>query len=490
MQNLFLLLIFLFFVPNNSYSQKFQNKTYTANQLKADLLVFKEALIAVHPALYKYQTPIEFEEQCEKVEKALKDGMTDLDFLKLVSTITKTIGCGHTGAYYGISRKEGKKLKKLPVEKRDTANYLPFNGSFRDHQLFVGTSFDTLLSSATEIFSIDGHSVTDLEQAVFDFPSISEDGKGKRLSTFLAKKGILMSVFTTFFPVKDSVELLIDTNEGKITQKFKTLKNYEILTPAEPSYDTTAWNLKFRMGKFKQKYLRTFASIFFYQHYNKDIAALRINGFNSGDKPMLDLIFDTLKAQKTKHLIIDLRGNLGGDIRSVNTLLSKTLSTEHTYTLSKKNIPAEIKRKRHKEFFLIPFLRTLLIRVSHKKMKIAGQSVLAKTIKPAKENRFQGKIYVLIDNGSFSGASVYSSILQNDKQALFIGEESGGVAQMTNGAIYFFPKPPNSKISIRIPRYQINHQIVGGKKGRGVLPDYKVKETVTSFINGEDKGLS
>ena len=50
----------------------------------------------MHPALYEYQTPIEFEEQCEKVEKALKDGMTDLDFLKLVSTITKTIGCGHT----------------------------------------------------------------------------------------------------------------------------------------------------------------------------------------------------------------------------------------------------------------------------------------------------------------------------------------------------------------------------------------------------------
>lgn len=91
--SLFLLFVYSFCLPSTSFSQQFQDTTYTAYQLKADFKVLKEALIAVHPALYEYQTSAEFEEKCQKVESSLKDGMTDLDFLIAVSAITKTIGC-------------------------------------------------------------------------------------------------------------------------------------------------------------------------------------------------------------------------------------------------------------------------------------------------------------------------------------------------------------------------------------------------------------
>lgn len=488
--NLFLpLLISLLFIPTLIFSQKFQDKTFTANQLQADFEVLKEALKAVHPALYEYQTPAEFEARCQKVENALKDGMTELDFLIQVSTITKSIGCAHTTTYSINDKAESKRLNKLPIEKRDTFNYLPFNGSFRNHRLFVGATQDSLLNPTDEIFSIDGHTVAELEQKVDEYPSRSEDGVGTRLKEFFAKEGILNIVYATFYPIQDSVLVEIGSPEKKVKKYFKTFKSHEISAVPAPAYDSTQWDLKFREDRFKKKYSHTFNSIFFYQHQEKDIATLKIKSFQSDSKKMLDLIFDDLKAKNTKNLIIDLRGNGGGDPRPVNTLLSKTLSKNHSYSLAKRKIPSEIKGTKYKEFFLAPFLRSILIGSLFKKKKVAGKKVLTKTIKPDTENGFKESIYVLMDGGVGSGASMFCAILKNDKRAIFLGEETAGAAQVTNGALYFFPNAPNSSISIRIPRYKFNHQITGGKKGRGVEPDYIVKETIESFKNKEDLGL-
>ena len=92
----------------------------------------------------------------------------------------------------------------------------------------------------------------------------------------------------------------------------------------------------------------------------------------------------------------------------------------------------------------------------------------------------------VLQDSSFSGSSMYASIIQNDNRATFFGEETGGAKDVTNGATYYYPKLPNSRCSIRIPQYRIDHQTKEGNKGRGVIPDYEVKETVESFKNGED----
>ena len=491
MKNTILLLFttYLFASPFNSFGQKFQDRTFTAIQLKEDFKVLKAALTSIHPSLYSFQTEKQLAEKFAKVEASIEDGMTELDFLTLVSTITKSIGCGHTSTHQWNSRAERKRLKKLPIEKRDTLNYLPFNGSFRDHRLFVGESFDSILASNMEILSIDNHSITELEQKVYNFPSISEDGQGKRLTHFLGRTQVLRNIYTVYFPLKDSVELILQLPEGPIRRKFKTKKKNEFIS--EPVLqDSTQWDLKFREGKVKNKYRRMHSSIHFYQHINRrDVALLDITTFKSGFKPTYNLIFDYLKKQQTKHLILDLRGNLGGDIESVIKLLSHTLTKSHTFTMSGRKIPREVKKTEYKEFFILPFIRSLLINSKFKKKKLNGRRVYSRTIKLATENHFDGQVYVLINGGSFSASSFFSAILKNDKQAIFIGEESGGAAELSNAGLYFLPKSQNSSITIRIPRFLIDYQIIGAEKGRGIQPDYIVKETIDSFLKEKDVGL-
>ncbi len=491
MQNSILrvLLISLFFCPTLIFSQKLQDKTFTANQLQADFKVLKEALKAVHPALYEFQTPAEFEARCQKVENALKDGMTDLDFLALISSITKTIGCGHTYPYKKYSKAEKKRLKKLALEKRDTFNYLPFRGRFIENRLFVGESFDSLLSPTTEILSIDNHPIAELKQKTFDYPGFSEDGQGERLAQFYGKIGLLRVVYSIYYPVKDSVELMLQLPEGKISRKFKTKKSYEFKSERK-LLDATQWDLKFRKGEVKKKYRRMFNSIDFYQHVDRpDVALLNIKAFGGSFKSGYDLVFDYLKAQDTKHLIIDLRGNLGGSIEAVIKLLSQTLTQPHTYTIFKRKIPSIVEESRHKENFLRPFFRKRFLKKKYKEREAEGQTVLARTIKPAIENHFDGQLYILTDGGSFSSASIFSAILQNEKNALFFGEETGGAAQLTNAVAYFEPKLNHSRITLNIPIYRINHHVEEGEKGRGIRPDHEIKETITTFLNGKDEVL-
>jgi C-terminal processing protease CtpA/Prc len=51
------------------------------------------------------------------------------------------------------------------------------------------------------------------------------------------------------------------------------------------------------------------------------------------------------------------------------------------------------------------------------------------------KNAFKGKVYVMINRGSFSASSVISSNLKGSKRATFVGEETGGAYNGTVAGI-------------------------------------------------------
>ena len=81
------------------------------------------------------------------------------------------------------------------------------------------------------------------------------------------------------------------------------------------------------------------------------------------------------------------------------------------------------------KFFKIlgaPFYYT----IGYLKVRKEGEKYLYSTRfskqKPPKPNNFKGKVYVLINGGSFSASSIISSNLKSTKRAIFVGEETGG----------------------------------------------------------------
>lgn len=479
---LFILFCTITMAANSASGQVLQDSVYTKAEIIEDLDFLKGALKAVHPALYEYQTEEEVDALFAKAKNQVKERMTDWDMLNLIGPIAKNIGCGHTSVAKVSTKAERKIMKKNKLNSLDTVRFLPFEGKIIDNQFFVGNSYDSTLLSTLEITAIDNHEPSELWEKMQTYPPVSEDGVSNRLLNHYAKTGILKHVYRYYYPVGDSIQLTIKKNNRDSTYFTKTY-NYKGL-PSFPrqNYNQEEWQ-KIALGKEKA----WAQGIQLYKHATKKgVMLLSLDSFKDGYAKRINKAFELVALHRTKTLILDLRGNLGGNMKTMTTLLAKTLSKPHAIRMSKKEFPKAYRKNSHNGFFLAPVIRGLNFFFFYKKRKINNKTYLYKTFKPAKEHLYKGDFMVLIDGGSFSAASLYAAIIQNDNRATFFGEETGGAKDVNNAAIFYFPKLPNSRCSFRIPRYRMDHQLTAENKGRGVMPDYEVKETVESFKKGED----
>ena len=109
-------------------------------------------------------------------------------------------------------------------------------------------------------------------------------------------------------------------------------------------------------------------------------------------------------------------------------------------------------------------------------------------INPPKSPRFTGKIFALINGGSFSTTSEFLSHVHDRKLATFIGEESGGGYYGNTSGPGLEVTLPNTKLKLRLPllTYYVH---VGGKHdaAHGVIPDVGVHYSIDDYIEGRDK---
>ncbi len=102
------------------------------------------------------------------------------------------------------------------------------------------------------------------------------------------------------------------------------------------------------------------------------------------------------------------------------------------------------------------------------------------------EDRFKGKMYVLIDGGSFSASSLISSNLKGSKRATFVGEETGGAFNGTVAGQMSLIELPNSKVKLYAGLMKIAPHYKTEEHGHGVRPDVEIIPTLEDRIKGND----
>jgi C-terminal processing protease CtpA/Prc len=114
-----------------------------------------------------------------------------------------------------------------------------------------------------------------------------------------------------------------------------------------------------------------------------------------------------------------------------------------------------------------------------------------KADKPTKPNKdaFQGKVFVLINGGSFSASSIITAKLKYDKRAVLVGEETGGANDGTVAGFYSYQKLPNSKINLPIGLLLVQPNIDFMNTKKGVTPDVTITESMQDIINKRDPQL-
>ena len=218
--------------------------------------------------------------------------------------------------------------------------------------------------------------------------------------------------------------------------------------------------------------------------------------WKKGYRKYLDSIFTLLKKQKVRNLIIDIRGNSGGDDAARDEVFSYL--TDAPFGCS------DPIHKRVKFLMipdtLLPFLKTW--DKSFKEPKSPAEYVQTgygcyehKTAPdqtcvafPPKANRFLGRKFLITDGRNGSTTFTLAKLFRTCKAREIVGEPTGGNQQGINGGQFFFLYLPFSKIEIDIPLVWSAYP--GDRPDTGIVPDKSTPASVFSIRKSDDPAIT
>lgn len=194
--------------------------------------------------------------------------------------------------------------------------------------------------------------------------------------------------------------------------------------------------------------------------------AYAIDAFNE----FIEGAFAALDTSGATDLLIDLRGNPGGDASFSDLILSRIAdepyrqSSRYLVRAGENTLASWADRTPSGDDGLGDRLASALRTADPGSVVPVDVPQIA----PRSEGRFEGRVWALIDRYSFSNAAVVAAILQDYGIAKLIGEETADLAS-TYGAVERFTLP-HSQAVIEYPKaYMVRPS--GDESVRGVVPD-------------------
>jgi C-terminal processing protease CtpA/Prc len=221
-------------------------------------------------------------------------------------------------------------------------------------------------------------------------------------------------------------------------------------------------------------------------------AILRIRGFSYDEledyKAFHRQLFADLAKRRTKQLIIDLRGNAGGNQEISVDLLKYLLKSD--FVLNKSALTPVLF-----PFFSQPdstkadyFNPASVRRLPDGTLSFTNPDVGLQ--QPYRGRYFQGRVVVLVDGGTFSAASNLTASLRAQRPITVIGQETGGAEAGCNGGTISDLELPATHLVLQLPHFRILTACPSPQPGRGVRPDLEVVPTPQQVAAHTDAVLS
>lgn len=434
------ILLFLLF-SSLVWSQKI-----TKDQVQNDLSFLKKSIHQYNPTLGIYNP--NFETESTELIKSVKEEQSLFEYFALLSQLCAFSNEGH----YSLGTWQDTVHKDI---RNGIAAYLPISVKIIQDQLYIWGDFTQKghLSKGDELLKINGQSSKKILQQLYN--QLPSDGS---IQTYLEKQ--CSNAFPWFYYlyveqastfVLEYIDQTTKTHQSitiKALNKKQIVENYAVRYPKiDSKIDSENSNAIYEL---KNEEYYTYLKL---KSFNRTL----IETHKLKSKKFYKMLFQKIETWNHKHLIIDLRGNMGGRNEFADDIVPFILQDKTTNSFLRKTVSWKGKEKTYK----MP--------------------------KPSK-NAYKGQIYILINGATFSAGSSIARYLKEYGNAIVIGEESGtryeGFAAGSKQYVYL----PNSNIRIGIPRYHI--YFPSSKKqrttNRGILPDHKVTTSISDIINNKD----
>ena len=432
-----------------------------------DLQILRKALLEHHPSLYRFTSPKLFEATFDSITQAVStQNHSQLDFFRAVSQLFSMIREGHSSVSPSDKIQTFTEARKL----------LPFQVQFIDSQLFITNSYVPSYNYLKHhrILSINGKSINEL-LSIFRQRGCAR--AGNHYSYFLQAMSEENNFALSYFYYIDTAErfkIVVQNPEDNQKQTLNIIGKEVFRNideePTEP--------FRFQIDRDKKIGILTIQSFAYWMHKLKPKDYYRF--FKRSFKQLAD--------EKIQSLIIDVRGNRGGEELIAAELLRyfatqpftiyrsvtcKTLDFHYTNSLPNSNKTSLNKHHYRKEgarFYLnkAPFLKEL---------------------QPVSNYAFNGDVFILSNGRSASATNTFLALVKTLKCATIIGQESGGLCEAVDGRMFISFTLPNSKLNIRFPVWALEINATCIIAGRGIIPDYTLSPTLQNKNGQTDDAM-
>ena len=446
-----------------------------------DLEILKNNLQMAQPSLYNYTPKKDMDAFFEEVKNGITEDMSSIDFFRLTAPLSNHIKNGHT-ILVPSSKWEDHVIT--------SASLLPLDLYFYKDQLYVlrNVSDQAKIVEGSLLKSINGKSAMEIFNYMVD--RWFKDGHNKTRPREIVEEEYRL-LYTHFFGDSEKYKLEISNPEGEdLSVEVKGIRESEFK--------------KRLKERFKTEYVpwwRRAPEQLTFKFLDDQTAYLKVTQFSGGVKSsdgkrfgkFIKNAFMKIENKGTTNLILDLRGNQGGNVKPQLELLKHLVKEPfHLY----KEVFANVRSLPNPEYYEFDLLSRTEFKKNFLNVKVNGvypmKSQLGFEEKPQQpsENHFTGNLFVLINGWSFSATGEVSGILkEHRKDAIFLGEETGGNPVTNISGIQTFMTLPNSKNRILICLVNYTTDVSYKNDGHGVIPDHWVRNTVQQEIDKEDSVL-
>jgi hypothetical protein len=453
----------------------------TSAQMQADFDLMRHALEEAHPGLYRYSTKGQMDREFDSQRGKLSRPITKEQFEVVVAQTLASIRCGHTRMHWD---------REMEAAIRDSRSF-PLRVVFEGSRLMVllnQTADDRTIHPGMELVSVNGHPVVELVKqfwAVNYADGDIETAKRHDIAQDFAKDYWWLVGRPEFFTMT-----AIDPSSGKaVESKLAGVTEAQRKANHNPLNDAMLVGLAKVRGEAYEKLSLSFLEA-------PDVAEIRIPSFTGDEYPRwIEETFRALREKRTKTLIIDLRGNGGGEdtygvmlvsyladkpFQYVDRVTVKTITWSFEDHWDAKRLDAEQLAHIRKCLTPNPDGGYLL---GEELQDSLGEK------QPAKY-RFPGDVFLLIDGATFSTAADVCAVIHHLKRATFIGEETAGAYYGNNSGTEPTVTLPNSKVRFGLPTCGSWNAVSGyAGKRRGTIPDHVVVTKTADLLRGVDAQL-
>jgi len=391
------------------------------DEMQADFFQFRKIIEENQVNLYDYTPEEEMDRLFDNQYARITDSLPMNGFFKLMTPIIAAIGNGHTNIWMPGEYWRSGNDKFFPVQIKFVEDIIVADGSYTESEQLPRGSI------IHEVNNVPVKNITD--EMIDNYYSEGMRIHGKIV--MVARRFPMIYVRRFGFPDEYTVTYSLPGGKKKITKTLEPATEKEVRDIVFSNFDTP--ELKMEFIDDEKNALLTINTFIYYDERDY---------FNN----FIDSCFREIKKHNTKNLIIDLRGNDGGDPYCAAALFSYL---EHE--------PLPYFKEAHRyESLLNPV--------------------------PMAENNFRGNLIVFMDNRCFSTNGHFCSHIKYHKLATIIGTPSAGNYRCTNVQ---HTTLDNSGIMVYYGNSNYS-TAVEMDKTQPIMPDILIEETYDDFMKGRD----